>query len=57
MGAAAFVRDKESVRKFFTVAATIVVPYALWPLVMVGVVLYFSVWQTYPPGAGAEERG
>ena len=42
MGAAAFVRDKESVRKFFTVAATIVVPYALWPLVMVWAVLYFS---------------
>lgn len=29
-------------RKLLTVAATIVVPYALWPLVMVWAVLYFS---------------
>ncbi|WP_458683399.1 hypothetical protein [Prescottella equi] len=42
MGAAAFVHDKESVGTFLTVAATIVVPYALWPLVMVWAVLYFS---------------
>ncbi|GAB2643738.1 hypothetical protein GCM10027068_24050 [Prescottella soli] len=42
MGAASFVKDKESVRKFLTVAATIVVPYALWPLVMVWAVLHFS---------------
>lgn len=42
MGAASFVRDKESVRKFLTVAATIIVPYALWPLVMVWALLHFG---------------
>ncbi|MDH6282581.1 hypothetical protein [Prescottella agglutinans] len=42
MGAASFVKDKESVRKFLTVAATIIVPYALWPLVLVWAVLYFG---------------
>jgi hypothetical protein len=30
------------VQRFLTVAATIVVPYALWPLVMVWAVLYFG---------------
>ncbi len=48
MGAATFVRDREAVGKLLTVAATIVVPYALWPLVMVWAVLYFSasgVWR------------
>ncbi|MGO4205005.1 hypothetical protein AB4Z09_25360 [Rhodococcus sp. TAF43] len=42
MGAAAFVGDRDSVGKLLTVAATIIVPYALWPLVMVWAVLYFS---------------
>ncbi|MCA1008336.1 hypothetical protein LCL87_21725 [Rhodococcus hoagii] len=42
MGAAAFVRDREAMGKLLTVASTIVVPYALWPLVMVWAVLYFS---------------
>jgi len=42
MGAAAFVHDKGLVGKFLTVAATIVVPYALWTLVMVWAVFYFS---------------
>lgn len=42
MGAASFVEGREPVQKFLTVAATIVVPYALWPLVMVWAVLYFG---------------
>jgi len=42
MGASSFVRDRDSVRKLLTVAVTIVVPYALWPLVMLWAVLYFS---------------
>ncbi|WJJ14387.1 hypothetical protein P9990_26620 (plasmid) [Prescottella equi] len=42
MGVAAFVRDREAVGKLLTVAATIIVPYVLWPLVMVWAVLYFS---------------
>ncbi|GBF17713.1 hypothetical protein Br6_05120 [Rhodococcus sp. Br-6] len=42
MGAATFARDREALGKLLTVAATIVVPYALWPLVMVWAVFYFS---------------
>ncbi|WP_430335385.1 hypothetical protein [Rhodococcus sp. ACT016] len=42
MGASSFVKDGESVRKLLTVGATIVVPYALWPLVLLWAVLYFS---------------
>lgn len=42
MGAAVFVRDRESVGKLLTVAATIIVPYALWPLVLVWAALHFS---------------
>ncbi|MDH6284670.1 hypothetical protein [Prescottella agglutinans] len=42
MGARTLAGDRESVRKLLTVAATIIVPYALWPLVMVWAVLYVS---------------
>lgn len=43
LGTASFIGDREFVGKFLTVAATIIVPYALWPLVMVWAVFYFSV--------------
>ncbi|WP_433609140.1 hypothetical protein [Prescottella agglutinans] len=42
MGAVSFVEGRDPVQKFLTVAATIVVPYALWPLVMIWAVLYFG---------------
>ncbi len=42
MSAASRTWDRETVKKALIVAATIVVPYALWPLVMVWAVLYFS---------------